>query len=282
VNCLEGNEFQLWASYIYSITRITLDASKGYLIETRLAALARETGSQTYKELLSKVTADGTSALKRKVIGAITTNETSFFRDASPFEMLRHKILPDLVDARQRQFGKDRPITIRIWSAACSTGQEVYSTAIVCRETLPDANKFDIRILGTDISDKVVAQASYGKYTKLELDRGFPPAKMAAYFQSDGSDFRVRDSIRAMASFKSINLLEPLSLPNKFDLIFCRNVAIYFSDPDKRKLYDGISRVLAPDGFLLIGSTESLNGICSRFESKRHLRSVYYQLGPGT
>jgi chemotaxis protein methyltransferase CheR len=281
MNRLEGNEFQLWASYIYSITRITLDAGKGYLIETRLAALARETGSQTYKDLLDKVTADGTSALKRKVIGAITTNETSFFRDTAPFDMLRYKILPDLVDARQRQFGKDRPVAIRIWSAACSTGQEVYSTAIVCRETLPDANKFDVRILGTDISDKVVAQASYGKYTKLELDRGFPPAKMAAYFQPDGSDFRVRDSIRAVAAFKPINLLEPLSFPTKFDIIFCRNVAIYFSDPDKRKLYDGISRVIAPDGFLLIGSTESLNGICQRFEAKRHLRSVYYQLGTG-
>ena len=279
MNRLEGNEFSLWTSYVYSITRITLDASKGYLIETRLAALLRETGSQTYKELLAKVTADGTGALKRKVIAAITTNETSFFRDASPFEMLRHKVLPDLVDARRRQLGKDRPLTLRIWSAACSTGQEVYSTAIACRETLPDANKFDVRILGTDISDKVIAQASYGKYTKLEIDRGFPPEKLGAYFQADGSDFRVRDSIRAMATFKTINLLEPLSFPVKFDIIFCRNVAIYFSEADKSRLYDGISRVLATDGCLVIGSTESLTGISRRFESKRHMRSVFYQLG---
>jgi chemotaxis protein methyltransferase CheR len=282
VNRLDGNEFRLWAGYVYSITRITLDASKGYLIETRLASLARETGSQSFKELLDKVTADGTGALKRKVIGAITTNETSFFRDTAPFEMLRHKILPDLVDARRRQLGKDRLLTLRIWSAACSTGQEVYSTAIVCKETLPDPNKYDVRILGTDISDKVVAQASAGKYTRLEIDRGFPPEKVAAYFQPDGSDFKVRDSIRALSSFKGINLLEPLAFPNKFDIIFCRNVAIYFSDPDRRRLYDGLSRVLAPDGYLLIGSTESLTGICPRFEPKRYLRSVFYQLGPGT
>ncbi len=280
MNRLDETEFRLWASYVYSITRITLDASKGYLIETRLAALARESGSQSFKALLDKVTTDGTGALKRKVIGAITTNETSFFRDTSPFEMLRHKILPDLVDARRRQLGNGRAITLRIWSAACSTGQEVYSTAIVCRETLPDPNKYDVRILGTDISDKVIAQASAGKYTKLEIDRGFPPDKVAAYFQADGVDFKVRDSIRALATFKTINLLEPLSFPSKFDLIFCRNVAIYFSDADKRRLYDGLSRVLAPDGCLIIGSTESLTGICPRFEPKRHLRSIFYQLGP--
>ena len=281
MNRLDETEFRLWASYVYSVTRITLDASKGYLIETRLAALARETGSQSFKELLGKVTADGTGALKRKVIGAMTTNETSFFRDASPFEMLRHKILPDLVDARRRQLGKDRPVTLRIWSAACSTGQEVYSTAIVCRETLPDPNKYDVRILGTDISDRVIAQASAGKYTKLEIDRGFPPEKVAAYFQADGSDFKVRDSIRALSTFKSINLLDPLAFPNKFDIIFCRNVAIYFSEADKRRLYDSLARVLAPDGCLLIGSTESLTGICPRFEPKRYLRSIFYQLGSG-
>ena len=281
MNRLDGTEFRLWASYVYLVTRITLDASKGYLIETRLAALARETNSQSYKELLDKVTADGTGGLKRKVIGAITTNETSFFRDAAPFEMLRYKILPDLVDSRRKQLGTGRQLTLRIWSAACSTGQEVYSTAIVCKETLPDASKFDVRILGTDISDKVVAQASLGKYTRLEIDRGFPPDKVAAYFQTEGTEFKVRDSIRALASFKGINLLEPLAFPNKFDVIFCRNVAIYFSDTDKRRLYDGLSRVLAPDGCLIIGSTESLTGICPRFEPRRYLRSVFYQLGPG-
>jgi chemotaxis protein methyltransferase CheR len=281
VNRLEGNEFSLWSSYVYSITRISLDATKGYLIETRLSSLLRETGSTSYKQLLDRVIADATGALKRKVIGAITTNETSFFRDTSPFDLLRNKILPDLVDARGRQLGKGRPMTLRIWSAASSTGQEVYSTAIVCKETLVDMNKFDVRILGTDISDKVIAQASYGKYTKLELDRGLTPDKLNAYFQPDGPDFKVRDPIRALTTFKTINLLEPFSFPTKFDIIFCRNVAIYFSDADKRKLFDNISRVIAADGYLIIGSTESITGICPRFEAKRHMRSVFYQLIPG-
>ena len=278
MNRLDSNEFRLWANYVYSTTRITLDASKGYLIETRLASLAQETGSHSYKELLDKVTADSSGALKRKVIGAVTTNETSFFRDTAPFEMLRYKILPDLVDARRRQLGRDRLITLRIWSAACSTGQEVYSTAIVCKEVLPDPTKFDIRILGTDISDRVVAHASAGRYNKLEIDRGFPPDKLSAHFQAEGSNFKVRDSLRALATFKSINLLEPLSFPAKFDIIFCRNVAIYFNESDKIRLYESLAQVLAPDGYLIIGSTESLTGLSRRFVPKRHLRSVLYQL----
>jgi chemotaxis protein methyltransferase CheR len=279
---LEGNEFSLWSSYVYSTTRISLDASKGYLVETRLASLLRESGCTSYRQLLDKVVADASGGLKRKVIAAITTNETSFFRDSAPFDLLRHKILPELVDARVRQLGKGRPLTLRIWSAACSTGQEVYSTAIVCKETLVDMNKFDVRILGTDISDRVIAQASYGKYTRLELDRGLAPAQLSTYFQPDGPDFRVRDPIRSMTTFRTINLLEPLAFPSTFDIVFCRNVAIYFCESDKRRLFDSLSRVIAVDGALIIGSTESLTGICPRFAAKRYLRSVFYQLVPGT
>lgn len=278
MNRLEGNEFSLWASYIYSITRISLDPSKAYLIETRLSVLMRETSSRSFRELLDKVMGDVSGALKRKVVGAITTNETSFFRDTAPFDLLRQKLLPELVDLRAKQLGRAKPLTLRIWSAACSTGQEVYSTAIVCRETLGDMNKYDIRILGTDISDKVIAQASYGKYTRLELDRGLSPEKLAIYFRQDGPDYRVSDPIRAMTTFRTLNLLEPLSFPSKFDVVFCRNVAIYFSEADKRLLFESISRVMAPDGCLIIGATESLTGVSQRFDPKRYLRSVYYQL----
>jgi chemotaxis protein methyltransferase CheR len=278
VNRLEAGEFSLWARYVYSITRISLDPGKGYLVETRLSGLLRETGSRSYGELLDKVMADSTGALKRKVIGAITTNETSFFRDTSPFDLLRQKILPEIVDARVKQLGRAKPITLRIWSAACSTGQEVYSTAIVCKETLGDTAKYDVRILGTDISDKVIAQASYGKYTKLELERGLTPEKLSAYFRPDGPDFKVSDQLRALTSFRTLNLLEPLPFPSKFDLVFCRNVAIYFSEPDKRRLFDSIAQVMAPDGSLMIGSTETLTGVSNRLEPRRYLRSVYYQL----
>ncbi|MGD0835040.1 MAG: protein-glutamate O-methyltransferase CheR [Polyangia bacterium] len=272
---LESGEFSLWTSYVYALTRISLDPSKGYLIETRLSPLLRQTGSKSYRELLDRVVADSTGALKREVIRSITTNETSFFRDSSPFELLRLKVLPELLTARAKAGGR---LTLRIWSAACSTGQEVYSIAIACKETLHDLNKHDVRILGTDISDKVVGQASAGRYTKLELDRGLPPDKVNAYFRPDGTDFKITDPIRALASFRTLNLLEPLSFPSKFDIVFCRNVAIYFAEADKRLLFEAIARVMAVDGYLVIGSTESLTGISTRFEPKRHLRSVYYQL----
>jgi len=275
---LDPKDFALWTTYIYSISGISLDPSKAYLVETRFATLLKETNAPTFKALYDKVTSDTTGALKRKVVVAITTNETSFFRDSAPFEMLKHKIIPDLVDVRTKQQGKAKPVTLRVWSAACSTGQEVYSTAICFKEVLRDLAKFDIRILGTDISDKVVAQASYGKYSKLEMERGLPPDKTGAYFVLDGPDYKVKDEIRSITTFKNLNLLEPLNFPNKFDIIFCRNVAIYFAEADKRKLFDGIARVLAPDGYLIIGSTETLVGISQNFDSKRHIRSIYYQL----
>jgi chemotaxis protein methyltransferase CheR len=275
---LTAGELALWSRYIHSICGIQLDGSKGYLIETRLGPLLRETGSNGFAELHNKVKGDFTSALRRKVIDAITTQETSFFRDTSPFDLLQHKILPDLIDKRAKALGNARPVALRVWSAACSTGQEVYSTAIVFKELLVDMNRYDVRILGTDISDKAVAQASYGQYSRLEMDRGMLPDRMAKYFRTEGQTWKVRDEIRALATFKTMNLLEPFFFPAKFDIIMCRNVAIYFSEQDKSRLFKSISRVMAPGGYLIIGSTESLAGLCPELEPKRYLRSVFYQL----
>jgi len=278
---LSADELAVWSRYVYSSCGVQLDASKGYLIETRLGPLLRETGSTNFTELCNKVKADATNGFKRKIIDSITTQETSFFRDTSPFELLQHKIAPDLIDKRSKTVPNGRPIPIRVWSAACSTGQEVYSTAIVFKELLPDMNRYDVRILGTDISDKAVAQASYGHYSKLELDRGMAPGKLARYFTSEGQSWKIRDEIRAMATFKTMNLLGPLFFPAPFDIIFCRNVAIYFSEKDKIQLFKSIAKVMAPDGYLVIGATESITGLCPEFEAKRYLRAVFYQLRNG-
>ena len=222
--------------------------------------------------------ADLSNGLKRKVIDAITTGETSFFRDTSPFDLLQHKIVPDLIDRRTRANGNGRIIPVRIWSAACSTGQEVYSTAIALKEVLLDLNRYDVRILGTDISDKAVAHASYGHYSRLEMDRGMPADKIAKYFVAEGQAWKIRDELRALATFRTMNLLEPFGFPARFDIIFCRNVAIYFSEQDKIRLFQAIARVMAPDGYLIIGSTESIANLCPEFEPKRYLRAVFYQL----
>jgi chemotaxis protein methyltransferase CheR len=278
VPALTAQDIELWTVYIKSICGNNHDASKAYLIETRLAPLLQETGATSWIQLFSKVKNDPTSALKKKVINLITTNETSFFRDSVPFELLQYKIIPDLIDLKKKQ-NPGGVIPIRIWSAACSTGQEVYSTLITFKELLGDLKGYDIRILGTDISDKVMSAASYAKYSKMELERGLTQDKINRYFVQDGSMWRVRDEIRAMATYKTMNLLEPFVFPHKFDIILCRNVAIYFSIEDRKSLFGKIANVLTPNGFLVIGSTESLTGICPQFESKRYLRSVFYQMG---
>jgi chemotaxis protein methyltransferase CheR len=274
ITAITREELPVWTRYIHEICGIQLDDSKGYLVETRLGGLLPEAGATNFSELFFKVRSDSTSNLRRKVIEAITTNETSFFRDTAPFDLLRNKLIPDLVDRRGKNGAR---ITLRIWSAACSTGQEAYSTAIVLKELLGNLARYDIRILGTDISNKVVAQASYGEYNRLELERGLPQELLARHFTASGDRWKVRDEIRALATFRTMNLLEPFSFPHPFDIIFCRNVAIYFTESDKTRLFQNLSRYLAKDGCLIIGSTESISGLCPELEPKRYLRSVFYQ-----
>ena len=264
----------MWSRYIQEICGIHLDESKGYLLETRLVGLLPETGASDFSELFYKARADTSSKIRNKIIESITTNETSFFRDTSPFEMLRHKVIPELMDRRSKAGGRT---PIRVWSAAWSTGQEAYSTAIVFKELLGDLSRHDIRILRTDISNRVVAQASYGEYNRLELERGLEPEKLARHFIASGDRWKVRDEIRSLATFRSMNLLEPYTMPNSFDIIFCRNVAMYFNEADKIRMYRNILKYLAKDGCLIIGSTESITGLCPEMEPKRHLRSVFSQ-----
>ncbi len=271
---LTAQGFAAWAEYIYDICSIHLEQSKSYLIETRMKGLLQENAAQSFEDLLVKVRSDGTKKLRKKVIDAITTNETSFFRDDSPFALLQHKLLPELIDRRSRPGMKRIPI--RIWSAACSTGQEVYSTAIVLKELLGDLDKYDVRILGTDISDRAVAQASLGYFSQHEVGRGLPPERVSRHFVAAGERWKIKDELRALASFRQLNLFEPFSFPVPFDIIFCRNVAIYFTESDRIKLFRGIGRALAGDGALLIGSTESLTGLCPKFLPQRYHRAVFY------
>lgn len=271
---ITSQELNIWSRYIHEICGVFLDGSKGYLIETRLGSLLRETGSGNWSELLYKAKGS-TDHLRSKIISAITTNETSFFRDTSPFELLRHKLFPELIDRRNKAGLK--PVPIRILSAACSTGQEVYSTAIVLKELLGSFSGYDIRILGLDISDAAVAQASYAHFSRMELDRGLAADKLARHFEPVGERWKVKDELRAMVTFRKANLLEPLGAPALFDIIFCRNVAIYFTEPDRIRLFRNLGLALARDGALIIGATESITGLCPEFEPQRYLRSVFYR-----
>ena len=271
---LQPDEHKSLAQYVYSLCAVTLDESKGYLLESRLAHLVEESGCGSYSGLLQRAKSDPSRALERRIVDAITTNETLFFRDISPFELLRHKIIPELIDRRART----GTACIRIWSAACSTGQELYSIAILLKELLGDTDRYGVRLMGTDISDDAVARASRGLFNAIEISRGLSEAQRTRYFVPHAGGWQIRDEIRAMASFKKLNLMADFSALGRFDVIFCRNVAIYFTEGDKISLFGRMERALETDGYLVIGAMESLNGICPRFESKRHLRSVFYQV----
>jgi chemotaxis protein methyltransferase CheR len=274
---ITSEEIKLITKYIYDISGIYLDESKKYLLETRLNAIAEEQGCSSYHEFYNKAKADATKAIERKILDSISTNETLFFRDTGPFQLLQHKILPELIDARTPKSPMLKT-NLKIWSAASSTGQELYSVAIVLQELLKDLSKYSIKLMGTDISDAAVAQASAGKYNKFEIERGLARDKLAKYFKPMGQMWKVDDHLRAMVNFRKFNLMTPFTGLGKFDIILCRNVAIYFTMEDRKKLFNKIADVLEPDGYLIIGSTESLTGVCPRFIPKRHLRSIFYQL----
>jgi chemotaxis protein methyltransferase CheR len=274
---IKPDEIALLSKYIYGISGISIDKSKAYLLETRFSKILEEEGCSSYTELYHKSKGDPKKHLEYKIIDAITTNETLFFRDGGPFELMRHKLLPELIDARVAKNGGSKP-NLRIWSAASSTGQEVYSIAIVIKELLGSSTGYNLKLLGTDISDAAVSQASYGTYNKFEIERGLERSKLTKYFRSAGANWKVNDELRAMASFRKLNLMTPFTALGKWDIIFCRNVAIYFTLEDRKKLFSRLADVLEPDGYLVIGSTESLTGICPRFVPKRHLKSIFYQL----
>lgn len=269
-------EFAAFSQYIHEMTGIVIPREKTYLLESRMQPILAEHGFGSFTELYRAARAERRRILAKEIIDAITTNETFFFRDNKPFELLRNKILPDIIDRRRRSGATGR-IPLRIWSAACSSGQEVYSIAMTLSELLP-VREYDIRILGTDISSKALAVASYGQYNAFEVQRGLPDTLRHKYFlPGAGGGLRVRDELRGMARFEKINLLQPLALQERFDVIFCRNVAIYFSRPDKAKLFNNLGRMLQPDGALILGGSETLTGMDTGFVSRNYLQAIYYQ-----
>ncbi len=270
-------ELKSVGKYIHDISGIFLDPSKSYLFETRLGSIAEEHGCSSYEELHLKAKREATKIIERQIIDAISTNETLFFRDTGPFELLKNKLLPEMIDLRAPSSPRLKT-NIKIWSAASSTGQELYSVAMTIKDLLgSQADSYNFRLLGTDISDNAVKQASYGKYNKFEIERGLPKPTLQKHFTLFGDSWKVKDELRAMVNFRKLNLMLPFTGLGKHDIILCRNVAIYFTLQDRKKLFNKLADCLADDGFLIIGSTESLTGVCSRFVPKRHLRSIFYQ-----
>jgi chemotaxis protein methyltransferase CheR len=275
---MDPAEFGMWARYIQDISGIFLEPAKSYLIETRLGPILRECNCRTFTALYQKSRADATREIEKKIIDQITTNETFFFRDVAPFEMLKFKIVPDMINRKTQQAFTNSPVAIRIWSAGCASGQEVYSIAMILKEMLEDSKNYQLTVLGTDISSKAIRRADHGTYSKFEVDRGLTSEQTEKNFVRDGEGWKIKDDIRAMVSFKKMNLMLPFAGMGKFDIIFCRNVAIYFTTADRKKLFENIETVLAADGILIVGATESLTGIAPQFEPRSYSGSMFYQL----
>ena len=270
-------EFSQFTKYILEISGIALDVGKEYLVETRLHPILNRLGMSSYQQLLQKSKSDFKKELENEIIDAISTNETYFFRDKSPFELLQHKIFPDLIDRSTKINPRGKP-SIRLWSAANSTGQEIYSIAMTLIEMGVTPDKYNIKLFGTDISDAAIAQASYGLYNKFEVNRGLDPRRVSQYFDRlENDQYKIKDQVRAMAQFKKMNLMKPFLGSEKYDIVLCRNVMIYFTAEDRKKIYQNISKVLEPHGYLLIGATESLINDSTLFSSKRYLNSMFYQ-----
>lgn len=262
-------DFKEIAEFVRLKSGIQLDDTKRYLVETRLGPLLDEFSSRSYLDLCRRAASD--SRVLTRIIDEISTNETSFFRDRSPFELLKYKLIPDMMDRQRSKLDR-----VTIWSAASSTGQEVYTIAMCCAEVMPRDELSRIRIVGTDISDRAVRSASMASYTSYEVGRGLPDALRNKYMRREGPRWRVIDELRALVSFRQINLLESCRSLGSFDLIFCRNVAIYFDLATRKSLFERLAQQLKPGGALLIGSSETLHGVTDRFHRKDYLKSAFY------
>lgn len=250
-------QFSYVSELVQQRSGIRLEAGKEYLVEARLASLARTAGhGGDIDGYVRHLRHAGTGGDLTAVVEALTTNETSFFRDATPFTALRERIVPDL---RARGL----PDRVKIWSAACSTGQEPYSIAMTMLEILPTT---PVDILATDLNTEVLAKARAGLYSKIEVNRGMPAPMLVRHFRTAGSSWQVNDTVRAMVRFEQHNLLTTPPPGGPFDIVFLRNVLIYFDAPTKASVLDRVARVVRPGGFLVLGGAESTLGLGTAWE----------------
>ena len=248
---------------------LTLSADKHYLVESRLLPVARKAGLPTLGELVLRLKGAGGEALKVDVVAAMTTNESFFFRDKFPFENFRTFIIPNLLQARASER------RIRIWCAAAATGQEPYSLAMILKEMGCQLDGFRVEILATDLSDGVLEKGKSGIYSQFEVQRGLPIQLLVKYFTQTGEAWRIAPEIRNMVQFRPINLIRNFSNLGLFDVVFCRNVLIYFDQATKIAVLERIAGVTACDGYLALGGAETTIGLTEMFKAIPERRGLY-------
>ncbi len=242
--------------YVRQIVRetsaIVLDLSKTYLVESRLAPVARQVGASDLTDLVAKLRRDSSGKLRDMVVDAMTTNETSFYRDPPLWVAMEQEIIPGLIKARS----KERSLTF--WSAAASSGQESYSLAMMLRDRFPDVvANWNVRIIATDLSADMLGRAAAGRYTQLEVNRGLPAPRLVRYFERSGTFWQLKDEIREMVEFRAMNLVKPWPFIPYCDVLFMRNVLIYFDQATKQQILSRCRTVLKPDGHLILGTSET-------------------------
>lgn len=239
---------------------IMLDTGKDYLVESRLLPIAKKEGLESIDALVSQIRSGRAPALKRAVLDAMTTNETTFLRDVTPFEVLRTSVLPALIEARRPRK------KLRIWYAASSTGQEPYSVSMILRDHFPELLTWTIEQVGTDVSRNALDRAKAGLYSQLEVNRGLPATMLVKHFKKEGSEWQLSENIRKMVRYEEMNLNGPWPVVNGvYDIVFIRNVMIYFDVEAKKKILGKIYNLLAPDGYMFLGAAETTLNLDERF-----------------
>ena len=252
-------------NYIRDLVRehsaLLLEDGKEYLVESRLGPLARLEGFPSFQGLVENLRAVPFCVLHRRVAEAMTNNETTFFRDARMFGMLRQTIVPELLARR----GAQR--SLKIWSAACSSGQEPYSVAMMLRDHLPALNGWNLELTASDISREMIARARAGSYSQFEVNRGLPANLLVKYFLQNRAAWEIDPEIRRMVNFQEVNLIQAWPALPRMDLVLMRNVLIYLDADTKKTILSRVARVLAPDGYLILGGAETTTGLNESFES---------------
>lgn len=264
--------FEFLSNFVREKSAIVLDPSKAYLVESRLSPVIRDNGLTSMEELVSALKKPGSRDLSRQVIDAMTTNESSFFRDLQPFEALRSILIPEFIEKR----AKER--SLNIWSNACSSGQEVYSIAMLLRESFPALGGWKIRLIASDLSTAILKKAQEGVFNQTEVNRGLPMPMLLKYFSKCGLHWQIKEEVRKSIEFREVNLIEawPSSLPT-MDIVFLRNVLIYFSPETKTKILNKVRLVLQPDGCLFLGGAETTMNLNTKFVRSSVGKTSYYR-----
>jgi chemotaxis protein methyltransferase CheR len=262
-------EYDYLRQFLKSRSGLVLSNEKQYLIESRLLPVARKAGLQSIAALVAKLKEPRETVLAEAVVEAMTTNESFFYRDKTPFEHFTQMMMPEMLKARASQK------KIRIWCAAASTGQEPYTLAMCLKEMERQLLGWRIEILGTDISNEVLDRAKAGTYTQFEVQRGLPIQLLLKYFTQQGESWTIAPELRSMVQWRKFNLLDSFASFGQFDIVFCRNVLIYFDQTTKVDILGRISKIMATDGYLVLGAAETVVGLTDAFKPAPDRRGLY-------